>query len=184
MTASFRPPSRRRALGLMLAHGAALAAAAVLPAAIMTVGPAASALDFSDAAVPLPPHPRSPAADGVRLLVLPFEGIPTTTGDAIYREMRRKASKRKYSLAMQLSDPASFRVLIYFSAVTTGSGTTILYRIDIFDPAGRPVTRLFGEELGPTATGDPWSGVDKKTVEHLAGRLGEQLQAWVTRAAD
>ena len=140
-----------------------------------------SAIDVLGSPTALPPHPASPAADGARLLILPFVGIPTTTGDEIYREIRGRAEKNGLKLALRLDEPASYRVLGSFSAVTTGSGTTIVFRIDIHDPDGRRVHRYIGQEIGPTAVGDPWSGVDKKTIRHLAGRISEQLRAWITR---
>lgn len=147
-------------------------------AAALALGRAGPAWALADS---LGPHPASPRSEGVKILILPFLGIPTTTGDAVYREIRARAPKSGVQLVLRLDEPASFRLRGYFSAVTTGSGTTIVFRMDLFDPSGRHVHQFSGQELAPTAFGDPWSGVDRKVTDHLAARIIELIKAWLTR---
>lgn len=161
-----------------------LATAVTAAAWLFVAGAGPATAQFGDTVVgskPLPPHPTPPASSGVLISFLPFQGLPTNTADTIYRRIREKAPQRAMKLVLRLDEPASYRVRGSFSAVGGIASTMIVYRIGVVDGSGQQVHSFVGQEIAPAATGDPWAGIDRLTVDHLADSIVDGLSAWLNR---
>jgi hypothetical protein len=164
-------PNRRALLALV---GTGLAAAAC--------GTETGAFDAGSAGPDLPPHPAPPASEGVKVLFLPFTGGIVTAADEIYRKIREEARRQGGpAIVQRLDEPATYRVKGVLTAVGSNALTTFVFRISVHDATGRRLHEFSGQEIGPAAQGDPWGGIDKPTIEHIALRILEGLRAWLTR---
>jgi len=131
----------------------------------------------------LPPLKTQPPAGRASIQMLPFTGIPVTTGDSIYQRFRSRAQETGIELVHRLDEPAHYRVQGHFVAVGNETSTTIVFTFDIFDVSGRRVHRIVGQEVAKLSDGDPWSGVDTEAEQRLATRALRAIKAWLTRAA-
>ena len=131
----------------------------------------------------LPPLTVAPPAGHATVQVLPFTGVPVTTGDAIYQKFRTQAKDAGIEIVHRLDEPAHFRVQGHFVAIGNETSATIVFTYDIFDVAGRRVHRIVGQEVSKLQDGDPWSGVDTDAEKRLADRAVRAIKAWLTRAA-
>lgn len=131
----------------------------------------------------LAPLAGKPPAGHATVQMLPFTGIPVTTGDGIYHRFRDKAKEAGIELVHRLDEPAHFRVQGHFVALGHETSSTIIFTYDIFDASGQRVHRIVGQEVARLTDGDPWSRVDTEVEERLAVRAVRAIKAWLTRAA-
>jgi hypothetical protein len=119
---------------------------------------------------------------GVVVQFLPFSGVPVNTADAIYKAVRGRADVEHVTLALRLDEPATYRVRTLINAVGSANVSTFVFVVEIYDVAGKRVHRFAGQEYGSAPSGDPWSGIDGETEQHLAERILIGVKAWVTRS--
>lgn len=177
--------SGRLAAVVSTARIAAIACLALLPAACGrsdTMVGVEQAMSATGGPARLPPLKVAPPVGKATVLFLPFSGLPVNTADDIYRRIRARADKEGLALVLRLEEPATYRVRGYFVALGGDANSVVTFTYEIFDASGRRVHTFTGQELSPQADGDPWSGVEGPTNEHLAERAVQAIKAWVTRA--
>ena len=118
---------------------------------------------------------------GTVLSFLPFVGVPVNTADAIYKTIRQSAPHEGLTLALRLDEPATYRVKTYINAVGGTDSTTFVFIVEIYDVTGKRQHRFVGQETGPAPSGDPWTGIDSVTEQHLAERITQGVKSWLTR---
>ena len=100
--------------------------------------------------------------------------------DAAHRATRQRASERGIGIAGS-ADPAATHVLKgYFSAMTEGRSTTVIYVWDVL--RSQPATGCTASRASSKAhqgSGDGWAGVPPATMQAIADRTIDQLAAWL-----
>lgn len=178
MSRSDALPTRRSVL--MRATAATLGA--VLLAGCSAVGGVGQGGTLVTGRDQLAPLSALPPAGKVTVQMLPFSGLPVTTGDAIFQRFRTLAKTSGIELVGRLEDPATYRVQAHFVALGAETSTTVVFTYEIFDASGARVHRIVGQEVAKLADGDPWSGVDTDAQMRLATRGVRAIKAWLTRA--
>ncbi len=72
----------------------------------------------------------------------------------------------------------------YFSAMSEGKDTTVVYVWDVYDPAGNRLHRINGQQKAPSVNGgDSWKGVAPATMQTIANQTIDQFAAWLGGSA-
>jgi hypothetical protein len=74
---------------------------------------------------------------------------------------------------------AAYRVQGYFSALSDGSGTLLVYVWDVLDASGKRVHRINGQERSGSTNVDPWQSITDDELRRVADRTTVQLKSWV-----
>lgn len=132
----------------------------------------------------------APATSGQRLAVpanarVQFAPIVGTTVEAatpLTERLASRARERGIRLA-GASDPATTHVLKgYFSALTEGKETTVVYVWDVYDPAGTRLHRINGQQKVQITGGEGWSSVPSAAMQTIADTTLDQLAAWLSNS--
>lgn len=142
---------------------------------------AAPALPAPSAATDGEPAQQSVAAirTDARIQFAPVVGA---TGDAsapLAARLSARAAERGIRLVGAGDTSATHVMKGYFSAISDGDETTVIYVWDVLDPAGARVHRIQGQAKAPAAGGDGWSSVQAGTMEAIADQTVDQLAAWL-----
>ena len=180
MVKSFAAMAAR--IAVLGSFGLGLAACAEAPTTAAIGSDMRQALSETAGPAKLPPLKLPPPQGAPTVQFLPFAGVPVNTADDIYRRIRTHAPEEGLNLVLRLEDPATYRVRGYFVALGGDAASTVVFTYEIFDASGRRVHSFTGQELAKQSDGDPWSGIDTVTDEHLARRAVQVIKAWVTRA--
>ena len=116
------------------------------------------------------------AAANPRLAIPPAIGAP----DSANAPLNARLVARAQELGIPLTPAASADGLTmkgYFSAISEGPQTTVIYVWDVVDPAGNRVHRIQGQQQAG-ASGEGWAAVDAATMEAIADRTVTDLANW------
>ena len=145
--------------------------AQTLPA---TSGPATSGSTAAADPAPAPPSstpaapagssPVSPAQSAAlsktRLQVAPIVGASVEAATPLTAELQARARQRGITLAGSTDQTATHVLKGYFSTMSEGSDTTVIYVWDIYDPAGNRLHRINGQQKAPSIKGgEGWAAV-------------------------
>jgi hypothetical protein len=115
----------------------------------------------------------------VRLQLAPIVGATVEAVTPLTRRLSQRAAQRGIGLTVS-GDPAATHLMKgYFSAVTDGNETTVIYVWDVLDPAGNRLHRIQGQEVLTGATAEGWQGVPAQTMEAVGDKTIDQLAAWL-----
>ena len=147
--------------GIMQAEGDA----GVLPAQTASTNPSAA---------------LNPAiASRMRLRFDPIVGASVDAATPLTERLATRAKARGISLAGS-TDPSTTHVLKgYFSTITEGKETTVIYVWDVYDPAGNRLHRINGQQKAPSNGGEGWSSVSPAMMQKIADLTIDQLAAWL-----
>jgi hypothetical protein len=67
----------------------------------------------------------------------------------------------------------------YFSTLTEGGQTTVIYVWDVYDPAGNRLHRINGQQKAPSGGGEGWAAVPSATMQAIADSTIDQLSSWL-----
>jgi hypothetical protein len=134
--------------------------------------PAATPFNSRSAALPQVP----PVA------FLPVTGAPQSKVTELAASMRAAARDQQVPVVVSADDGAQYQVKGYFSALSDGGGSLLVYVWDILDRNGTRVHRISGEERGGSTRGDPWSAISEEMIDRLARSTMSDLRNWMTRA--
>lgn len=124
--------------------------------------------------------PDIPASE-VRFALEPFTGAPGNTADEISRRISQAAEKDGLSLTRRNAPDVTHRVSGYLAVTGDDSRGVLVYVFDVFDRTGRRVFRFTGQEAVGPSGGDPWQGVDADSINNVAERTVQSLEAWLNR---
>lgn len=114
-----------------------------------------------------------------RLRFDPIVGATVEAAAPLTERLAQRARARGISLAGS-SDPATTHILKgYFSTLTEGGQTTIIYVWDVYDPAGNRLHRINGQQKAPAGTGEGWASVPPATMQAIADSTVDQLASWL-----
>ena len=90
-----------------------------------------------------------------------------------------QASQRGMAITAGGANPPTHLVKGYFSAITEGGQTMVIFVWDVLDPAGNRLHRIQGQETVGAVAPDPWSAVPAATMETIAERTIDDLSGWL-----
>jgi len=138
---------------------------------------------------PLAASPSGPAASpetqvtavvtDVRVQFAPVVGASAAASAPLASRLASRAGTRGITL-VQAGDTSATHVMKgYFSAISEGDGTTVIYVWDVLDPAGTRVHRIQGQAKAPAGNGNGWESVQPSTMEAIADQTVDQLASWL-----
>lgn len=134
---------------------------------------------------PTAPSPASPAQSAAvlsktRLQVAPIVGASVEAAAPLTAELQTRARQRGITLAGSTDQTATHVLKGYFSAISEGNDTTVIYVWDIYDPSGNRLHRINGQQKAPSVKGgDGWTAVAPATMQGIADQTIDQFAAWL-----
>ena len=117
----------------------------------------------------------------VRLQIAPIVGATVEAAAPLTERLAIRARERGIALAGSSGGQTSTHMLKgYFSALTEGADTTVIYVWDVYDPAGNRLHRINGQQKAASVKGgDGWAAVAPATMQAIADATIDQLAAWL-----
>lgn len=141
-------------------------------------------------ALPPPGQAGTAAAPGAlaaistdaRVQFAPVVGAPANASTPLAARLSARATARGIPLVSAGESSATHVMKGYFSAISDGGQTTVIYVWDVIDPAGTRVHRIQGQAKAPGTApgGDGWDGVQPATMEAIADETIDRLATWLT----
>lgn len=175
--------SRRLAMGVMLLVASSVAACTTSD----VLEP--SAMTGSTTTTGLPPAPAATGQSGPvaaigsneRIQVAPIVGSTVEAVTPLTERLALKAKERGIRLAGSSDSSVTHVLKGYFSAITEGRQTTVIYVWDVLDPAGNRLHRIQGQQKVAAAAGrDGWASVPAETMQAIADQTVDQLTQWLS----
>ncbi len=143
---------------------------------------AAAALS-AQTGLPTQPAPPQTAAitSNIRVQFAPLVGTPVEAATPLTERLGAKARARGIKLAGSTdTTPPGIIMRGYFSAMTEGKDTTVVYVWDVYDPAGTRLHRINGQQSAASAgSGEGWPAVVPSTMQAIADQTIDQLATWM-----
>jgi hypothetical protein len=109
-------------------------------------------------------------APGIPISVEAVEGPPDAVQSAFSAAFAQAAANHEVTI-VDAGQAARFRLKGYLTADTAQDGKTALtYVWDVFDAANRRAQRVTGVEVTAGDPADPWSHVDDRALQRVAGK--------------
>lgn len=134
----------------------------------------------SVAATAVPRHTAA-VTSKMRVQFAPIVGTPVEAATPLSQQLGIRARARGITLAGSTdTTPPGIIMRGYFSAMTEGKDTTVVYVWDVYDPAGTRLHRINGQETAASSgSGDGWPTVAPATMQAIADSTIEQLADWL-----
>ena len=125
--------------------------------------------------------PQQTAVAGrTRLQIAPIVGASVEAAGPLSEQLQTQARQRGITLAGSTDQSATHVLKGYFSVITEGKETTVIYVWDVYDPAGNRLHRINGQEKAPSLNGaDGWAGVAPATMQAIASKTIDQFSSWL-----
>ncbi|UDL88728.1 hypothetical protein LGH82_26985 [Mesorhizobium sp. PAMC28654] len=115
-----------------------------------------------------------------RLQIAPIVGASVEAATPLTAELQTRARQRGITLAGSQDQTATHVLKGYFSAMSEGKDTTVIYVWDVYDPAGNRLHRINGQQKAPSVNGaDSWKAVAPATMQAIADQTIDQFAAWL-----
>ncbi|MCX7303885.1 MAG: hypothetical protein NTV73_06050 [Hyphomicrobiales bacterium] len=122
-------------------------------------------------------------ASRTRLRFDPIVGATVDVAAPLTERLAQRARSRGIALAGS-NDPAATHVLKgYFSTLTEGGQTTVIYVWDVYDPAGNRLHRINGQQKAPAGGGEGWAAVPPATMQAIADSTVDQIVSWLASSS-
>jgi hypothetical protein len=157
------------------AGGTGTAAASAQPSA--AAQPSGSA---QPAVAPVPAGNNAAAIARTRLQVAPIVGASVEAATPLTAELQTRAKQRGITLAGSADQTPTHVLKGYFSTMSEGKDTTVIYVWDVYDPAGNRLHRINGQQKAPSVGGgEGWAAVSPATMQAIADQTIDQFAAWL-----
>lgn len=124
--------------------------------------------------------PQTAAVDPANSFAfLPLEGVPQSASTSLSRSLRANGQDKGLSLVPTNQTSAQYKVKGYFSALSDGSGTLLVYVWDVIDASGKRVHRINGQERSTDSNTNPWQSITDEELGNVADRTTTQLKSWI-----
>jgi hypothetical protein len=117
-----------------------------------------------------------------RIQIAPIVGATVEAAGPLSERIAAKSRERGIQLAGG-NGAATLVLKGYFSAITEGKETTVIYVWDVLDPAGNRLHRIQGQQKTPATKGEGWASVSAPTMQGIADQTVDQLAAWLSARA-
>jgi len=121
----------------------------------------------------------SPAvASRTRLHFDPIVGATVDVATPLTERLAARARARGITLTGSADSSTTHVMKGYFSTISEGQQTTVLYVWDVYDPSGSRLHRINGkQEAG--GKGEGWNAVSASAMQAIADDTISQLVAWL-----
>ena len=134
----------------------------------------------SAAAAPAPAGKSAAAIARTRLQVAPIVGASVEAATPLTAELQTRAKQRGITLAGSADQTPTHVLKGYFSTMSEGKDTTVIYVWDVYDPAGNRLHRINGQQKAPSVRGgEGWAAVSPATMQAIADQTIDQFAAWL-----
>lgn len=144
--------------------------------------PATTAHPSATAQPSAPSQPAKSAAviARTRLQVAPIVGASVEAATPLTAELQTRAKQRGITLAGSAGQTPTHVLKGYFSTMSEGKDTTVIYVWDVYDPAGNRLHRINGQQKAPSANGgEGWAAVAPETMQAIADQTIDQFATWL-----
>jgi hypothetical protein len=155
-------------------------------AATVPAGPAISTAGApATTAAPVTSAQSAAILSKTRLQIAPIVGASVEAATPLTAELQTRARQRGITLAGSADQTVTHVLKGYFSTMSEGADTTVIYVWDVYDPAGNRLHRINGQQKAPSvksgasAGGDSWKGVSPATMQAIADQTIDQFAAWL-----
>ncbi|MET3592249.1 cytoskeletal protein RodZ [Mesorhizobium shonense] len=133
------------------------------------------------AAASTPATPAQTAAIAkTRLQVAPIVGASVEAAAPLTAELQARARQRGVTLVGSSDQTATHVLKGYFSTMSEGKDTTVIYVWDVYDPSGNRLHRINGQQKAPSAgSTEGWPAVAPATMQSIADQTIDQFTAWL-----
>ncbi len=115
---------------------------------------------------------------------LPVTGAPQTAVTKLSRSLRESAIREQLPVVPANQPGARYQVKGYFTALSDGSGTLLVYVWDVFDASGKRLHRINGQERASNSSTDPWQSVTANEYNAVANATVSDLSSWLRRSTN
>lgn len=134
----------------------------------------------SGAAAPATAGKSAAAIARTRLQVAPIVGASVEAATPLTAELQTRAKQRGITLAGSADQTPTHVLKGYFSTMSEGKDTTVIYVWDVYDPAGNRLHRINGQQKAPSIKGgEGWAAVSPATMQAIADQTIDQFAAWL-----
>jgi hypothetical protein len=160
------------------------ASAQALPATQGTSATSQTTTSPPPATAPTALAPATPAQTAAlaktRLQVAPIVGASVEAAAPLTAELQARAKQRGVTLVGSTDQTATHVLKGYFSTMSEGKDTTVIYVWDIYDQSGNRLHRINGQQKAPSAgSGEGWPAVAPATMQAIADQTIDQFAAWL-----
>jgi hypothetical protein len=115
-----------------------------------------------------------------RLQVAPIVGAPVEAAGPLTAELQTRAKQRGLTLVGSTDQTATHVLKGYFSTMSEGKDTTVIYVWDVYDPSGNRLHRINGQQKALSAgSGEGWPTVSPATMQAIADQTIDQFATWL-----
>lgn len=114
-----------------------------------------------------------------RVQFAPVVGAPASAATPLAGRLNASAGARGLSLVGAGDASATHVLKGYFSAISDGGETTVIYVWDVIDPAGIRVHRIQGQTKTASSGAEGWDSVPPATMEAIADETVDRLASWL-----
>lgn len=111
---------------------------------------------------------------------LPVTGAPQSTVSTLASSIRAAAQKDNIPIVVSADQGARYQIKGYFSALSEGNNTLLVYVWDVLDLNGNRVHRISGQERAGSSSGDPWASIDESVIARVAKITMADLRSWMS----
>jgi hypothetical protein len=145
-----------------------------------TTAPAPSAAPTTTASARPATPAQTAALAKTRLQVAPIVGASVDAAAPLTAELQTRARQRGLTLVGSTDQTATHVLKGYFSTMSEGKDTTVIYVWDIYDPSGNRLHRINGQQKAPSVgSGEGWPTVAPATMQAIADQTIDQFAAWL-----
>ena len=126
-------------------------------------------------------HAGVPAIGRMRLRIAPLVGTSVEAAGPLTERLNAQARQRGITLAGSADASATNVLKGYFSVLTEGKSTTVVYVWDLYDMSGNRLHRINGQQSAPSIAGKQgWAAVPVATMQAVADATVDQLAGWLS----
>lgn len=153
------------------------------PGSTAATVPATSPAAPATTTAPLTSAQSAAILSKTRLQIAPIVGASVEAATPLTAELQTRAKQRGITLAGSADQTATHVLKGYFSAISEGKDTTVIYVWDVYDPAGNRLHRINGQMKAPSAGNgggaDSWKDVSSATMQAIADQTIDQFAAFL-----
>ncbi|RWM21052.1 MAG: hypothetical protein E5X53_04525 [Mesorhizobium sp.] len=128
----------------------------------------------------VPPAKSAAVIARTRLQVAPIVGASVEAATPLTAELQTRAKQRGITLAGSAGQTPTHVLKGYFSTMSEGKDTTVIYVWDVYDPAGNRLHRINGQHKAPSVNdSEGWAAVAPETMQAIADQTIDQFAAWL-----
>ena len=158
-------------------------------ASVPAPAPSTAATATTTAGAPVTSAQAAAILSKTRLQIAPIVGASVEAATPLTAELQTRARQRGITLAGSQDQTATHVLKGYFSAMTEGKDTTVIYVWDVYDPSGNRLHRINGQMKAPStgsgdsAGADSWKSVSPATMQAIADQTIDQFAAFLSGKA-